>query len=78
MRARVRLGPDDVGQRVTVRTRIHEPGEPPLTDTVGVLEAWRDGLLEIRRRDGTLARLREADLVAARRVTAGGRGPAPR
>ncbi len=65
----VRITPDDVGRRVTVRTRIPAgPGEPATTDTVGTLLAWRDGFLQIRRRDGAVRTVAEADLLAARVV----------
>ena len=65
----VRISPDDVGKRVTVRARIPaSPGQPSTTDTVGILRAWRDGVLRIERRDGTLCDVAEAALVAARVV----------
>jgi hypothetical protein len=64
----VRIRPADVGARVSVRTRLTdpEPGGPSVTDTLGYLRAWSDGILEVERRDGTLVRLAEADLVAGR------------
>lgn len=62
----VRISPADVGRRVSVRVRTH--AQPPATDTVGVLRAWEEGTLVVERRDGTLARLAETDLVAARVV----------
>jgi hypothetical protein len=66
----VRITPDDVGGRITVRARIaHSPGEPGMSDTVGVLESWEDGVLRIRRRDGSLAHVPEAALVAGRRIS---------
>lgn len=69
----VRISPADVGQRVTVRSRTHAPaGEPSTTDTVGVLRSWSGGLLHIERRDGTLAAVAEADLVAARAIRTSG------
>lgn len=74
MRARgvVRITPDDVGRRVTVRARIpqHRPGEPSMTDRVGVLESWAEGVLRIRTRDGSLAEVAESALVAARVISA--------
>lgn len=77
---RVTITPADSGRRVTVRTRIADPGQggPHLTDTVGILERWDEGTLEIRRRDGSLARIDEDDITAARVVRAPGAGPAPR
>lgn len=75
MRARgvVRITPADVGKRVSVRARTHAPpGQPSATDTVGVLLAWDDGILHIQRRDGSVSRVADADLLAARVVS-----PAP-
>ncbi|MFF4774006.1 hypothetical protein [Microtetraspora fusca] len=39
-------------------------------DAVGVLESWRDGVLAVRKRDGTLVEIAEESLVAARVVPA--------
>ena len=69
MRSRyvVRITPDDVGSRVTVRHRRPVPGDGPTTsDVVGQLQAWADGLLRIERRDGTVVRVSEDDLLAAK------------
>jgi N-acetylglutamate synthase len=69
----VRLQPADVGRRVTVRSRIvAAPGEPRLTDVVGILLSWDGGSLRIERRDGSVQEVDERDVVAARVV-----GPAP-
>jgi N-acetylglutamate synthase len=66
---RIRVGPADVGRRVSVRSRIPAgEGEPSTSDTLGYLRSWADGVLAIERRDGTTARIAEADLVAARVV----------
>ncbi|MPZ89054.1 MAG: GNAT family N-acetyltransferase, partial [Nitriliruptorales bacterium] len=69
----VRVSPADVGRRVSVRSRLppQEPGPPAapgptMTDTVGHLRSWRDGVLEIERPDGSLRRIAESDLVAGR------------
>jgi hypothetical protein len=63
----VRITPADIGARVTVRSRLAAPeGRATTTDTVGVLRAWSDGFLEIERRDGSVTRLAEADVVAGR------------
>lgn len=73
MKARgvVRISPDDVGNRVTVRYRIaREGGGPGMTDVVGTLEWWRDGSLAVRRRDGSLVQVAEQLLVAARTISA--------
>ncbi|MET8141965.1 hypothetical protein ABZU32_16785 [Sphaerisporangium sp. NPDC005288] len=60
----IAVSPADVGRRVTVR-RADPDG---FRDTVGVLESWQDGLLQVRKRDGTLVSVREEALVAARVV----------
>ncbi|MGW4639387.1 putative acetyltransferase [Sphaerisporangium sp. NPDC004334] len=60
----IAVSPADVGRRVTVR-RADPDG---FRDTVGVLESWQDGLLQVRKRDGTLVGVREEALVAARVV----------
>lgn len=62
----VRIDPTHVGRRVSVRARTH--AHPPATDTVGVLRAWQDDVLTIERRDGSVARIPAADLLAARVV----------
>lgn len=65
----MRISPADVGARVSVRSRLAAPaGHATTTDTIGVLRAWRDGLLEIVRKDESVARIAEGDLVAARAV----------
>lgn len=61
----VRIGPADVGRRVTVRHRI-EDGR--LSDVVGVLRSWADGVLRVERRSGEVADVPEADVVAAKVV----------
>lgn len=62
----VRISPADIGRRVSVRARTHT--HPSATDTVGVLRSWENDTLVVERRDGTLARIPEADLLAARVV----------
>ena len=65
----VRISPDDVGERVSVRRRIPaREGEPGHSDVVGYLRSWHDGELAIERRDGTLVQVPEADVVAGRVV----------
>ena len=65
----VRIGPADVGARVSVRRRIPaEPGEPGHSDVIGVLRSWEGGQVEIERRDGVRVTVAEGDLVAGRRV----------
>jgi N-acetylglutamate synthase len=68
-RYRVTISPADVGKRITVRARTRAlPGQPSATDTVGTLRSWRDGILRIERRDGSVREIPEADLLAARLV----------
>jgi GNAT superfamily N-acetyltransferase len=62
----VRVCPADLGRRVTVRHRL--AGEPRLSDVVGTLTGWADGVLSVTRRDGTLARVAEQDVVGAKVV----------
>ncbi len=71
----VRITPEDVGARITVRSRLTAPESgATTTDTVGLLRAWRHGVLEIERRDGSLVRLAEADVVAGRIIPPPARG----
>ncbi|MEV5411626.1 hypothetical protein AB0K60_22660 [Thermopolyspora sp. NPDC052614] len=49
---------------MTVRRRVPEG----FRDVVGVLESWRDGMLRVRRRDGTVVEFEEAAMVAAKVV----------
>ncbi len=65
----MRISPAHVGRRVSIRSRIPAgEGQPSLTDTLGVLRAWAQGVLEVEVRDGSLAGIRESDVVAARVV----------
>lgn len=61
---RVSVTPADVGSRVTLRRAV--PGG--VGDVVGELLSWSDGVLAVRRRDGDVVTVPEADLVAARVV----------
>ncbi|WP_433545843.1 GNAT family N-acetyltransferase [Streptomyces sp. CA-294286] len=79
-RLEVRLTPDDVGKRVSVRrlTGGRAAGER-FTDVVGVLTSWDDGVLSITRRSGETVRVDTSSLVAAKVVPAAParrRGPA--
>ncbi|WP_425312315.1 putative acetyltransferase [Planobispora rosea] len=56
-----------MGKRVTTRRRVPEG----FRDAVGELEFWRDGVLGVRKRDGTLVEIPEESLAAAK-VVAGG------
>jgi N-acetylglutamate synthase len=75
----VPLSAADVGRRVVVRRVL--PGErgpsggPAFTDVIGILEAWEDDHLVVRRRDETTVRIALAEIVAARTVPP---PPAPR
>ncbi len=60
----VAITPSDVGKRVTTRRTSPEG----FRDAVGVLESWRDGVLAVRKRDGTLVEIAEGTLVAAKIV----------
>ncbi len=63
----VRITAEDVGSRVSVRSRIGEDADgPTFSDTLGVLEEWAHGTLRIRRRDGSLAEVPEATMVAGK------------
>jgi GNAT superfamily N-acetyltransferase len=64
-RLAVRVSPADVGRRVTVR---HTYEGTTLTDVVGRLAAWDDGVLAVERRDGTLVEVPVADVAAAKVV----------
>lgn len=63
-RLRVRITPDDVGSRVSIRLR----DDGGYTDVVGHLESWADGQLRVRRRDGEVATLSEGEIVAGKVV----------
>ena len=66
------LSAADVGRRVVVRRRL--PGErgpsggPALTDVIGVLEAWEDDYVVVRRKDDTTVRIALAEIVAGKTV----------
>ena len=59
-----------MGKRVVVRTRV--PGEtgpsggPAFTDVLGVLESWDEGVLTVRRRDGSLIAIEAALIVSGK------------
>ncbi|OPF78719.1 GNAT family N-acetyltransferase [Streptomyces antioxidans] len=79
-RLEVRITPDDVGKRISVRlvTEDRETGAT-FTDVVGVLTSWTQGTLAITRRTGEPVRVAEASLVAGKVVPAAParrRGPA--
>lgn len=69
----VRIVPDDVGSRITVRHRLHDDATAAFTDVVGTLLSWDppdggDAVLRIERRDGTTADVPLPDVVAAKVV----------
>jgi N-acetylglutamate synthase len=61
-----RITPSHVGRRVVVRYRL--PGEGRATDVLGQLDAWDDGVLSVRRSDGTVVAVPAAEVVAAKPV----------
>lgn len=60
----------DVGRRVVVRHRLRAAGgeQGRLTDALGVLTSWADGLLTVRRADGGTVTVQESAVVAAKVV----------
>ncbi len=58
------MTPADVGSRVSLRRVV--PGG--VSDVVGDLLSWSDGTLSVRRRDGSVVAVAEADLVAGKVV----------
>src|SRR4051794_20359625 len=55
----------DVGSRVSVRHTLPEGG---MSDAVGVLTTWDDGVLRVRRKDGRVVEIAEDALVAGKLV----------
>jgi GNAT superfamily N-acetyltransferase len=76
----VRVTPEDVGKRVSVRRLTGESAAGArFTDVVGVLASWDSGVLSITRRSGETVRIDEDSLVAGKVVPAAParrRGPA--
>ncbi|MBW5484301.1 GNAT family N-acetyltransferase [Streptomyces bambusae] len=76
----IRITPADVGKRVSVRrVEARADGSSYMTDTVGVLGSWTDGVLLITRKDGETVHIAESSLVAGKVVPpapARRRGPA--
>lgn len=66
------LGPHVVGQRVVVRRVLHgetaPTGGPAMTDVLGVCESWEDGVVLVRREDGSTVSIRTADIVSGKPV----------
>ncbi len=61
----VRVTPADVGNRVSLRRRLPTGA---YSDVVGILESWSEGLLTVRRRDGSLVSVPADTLVAGKVV----------
>lgn len=55
----------DVGRRVSLRRELPDGR---FTDVVGVLEAWADGVIAVRKRDGSLVEFAAETLVAGKVV----------
>lgn len=64
-RLTVAITPADVGRRVTIRRALPDGR---LGDVVGVLLAWSDGVLRVRRRDDSVVEIAQTALVAAKVV----------
>jgi hypothetical protein len=70
--ARVFLDGIPQGTRVVVRYRL--PGEtgpsggPLATDVIGILRAWSSVEIAVETRDGTLVRVEQSAIVAAKQV----------
>ncbi len=66
------LHPGLVGQRVVVRTVLRgqtgPSGGPAMSDVLGQLESWSQLEIAVRRADGQLFRIRQADVVTAKPV----------
>ena len=63
--ARVLVGCEDIGRRVTVRFRLAEGG---FSDVVGVLETCDEATFGVRDRSGALRRVTRTEVVAAKVV----------
>jgi hypothetical protein len=55
---------EDVGSRVSLRRAV----DGGVSDVVGDLVSWHMGVLSVRRRDGKVVEVAEADLLAGRVV----------
>ncbi len=58
-------GPGDLGARLVLRRELPDGR---LSDVLGHLERWADGVVAVRTRDGRLVEVAETDLRAAKRV----------
>jgi N-acetylglutamate synthase len=65
----VRITPDDVGKRVSVRQLTGESARgQKFTDAVGVLTSWNAGVLSVTQRSGVSVRIPETLLVAGKTI----------
>lgn len=55
---------EDVGSRVSLRRTV----DGGVSDVVGDLVSWQMGVLSVRRRDGKIIEIAEADLLAGKVV----------
>jgi GNAT superfamily N-acetyltransferase len=66
------LGPHVVGLRIVVRRVLHgqtgPSGGPAMTDVLGVCEAWENGVVTVRRKDGSLVQIATRDIVSGKPV----------
>jgi GNAT superfamily N-acetyltransferase len=68
-RLELRITPDDVGKRVSVRQLVEiTDGHPTFTDTVGVLASWDTGVVYVTPRNGVTVAIAESALVAGKVV----------
>ncbi len=58
-------GPGDAGMRVSLRRRT---SDGQLTDVLGVLEQWADGVVLVRDRHDAVHTVAAEDVVAVRRI----------
>ncbi len=59
------VGPGDAGVRISLRRSLPEGG---YGDLLGILLSWTEELVRVERRDGTVAEVAAATVVAAKRV----------
>lgn len=63
-----RLTAADVGRRVLVRYALPPDEQARWTDVLGHLQTWADGVLTVRRADGSTVEVPEAALAAGKVV----------
>jgi GNAT superfamily N-acetyltransferase len=66
------LGPHVVGQRIVVRRvlpgQTGPTGGPAMTDVLGICESWADGVVVVRREDGSTVVIATTDIVSGKPV----------